>query len=136
MTAPSIAFMGLPMSMALNVQGTVVVISHVLGPVAVVVFSTARTVSRVALQLVQMINITFEPEFSKTFAQKDWALIRTLHRHACQSALVLSGMIVTAMIIGGPTLLHHWTEGKVPPSRGLLSILLAVVTLYALWRSC
>ena len=135
MTLPAFAFLGLPMSMALNVQGTVLVISHVLGPVAVVVFSTARTVSRVALQLVQMINVTFEPEFSKTFAQQDWPLIRSLHRHACQSALVLSGLIVAIMIAGGPFLLHHWTQGKVPPSRPLLSILLAVVILYALWQT-
>ena len=35
---------------ALNLQGMLLVVGHVLGPVAVVIFSTARTVSRVAVQ--------------------------------------------------------------------------------------
>ena len=37
-------------------------VGYALGPTAVVIFSTARTVSRVALQMVQMVNNTFEPE--------------------------------------------------------------------------
>ena len=135
LASPAFAFMGFPMGLALNLQGTLLVISHALGPIAVVVFATARTVSRVALQMVQMVNTTFEPEFSKSYALRDHKLIRTLHRHACQSALLLSGLIVAAMILGGPFLLSHWTHGKVPPSRPLLSILLLVVIVYSLWST-
>lgn len=135
LTIPAFAFMGFPMGNAINLQGTMQAVSYALGPVAVVVFSTARTVSRVALQMVQMINSTFEPEFSKSFAQRDTALIRTLHRRACQMALILAVCIVAAMILGGPYFLSHWTHGKVPPSRPLLSILLLVVILYALWST-
>lgn len=129
------AFMGFPMGNALNLQGTLQAVSYALGPLAVVVFATARTVSRVALQMVQMINSTFEPEFSMSFAQRDTALIRTLHRRACQMALILAFGIVAMMIIGGPFFLNHWTHGKVPPSRPLLSILLLVVVFYSLWST-
>lgn len=135
LATPAFAFMGFPMGLALNLQGTVLVISHVLGPVAVVIFGTARTVSRVALQMVQMVNTTFEPEFSKSFALREHVLIRTLHRRACQSALLLSSAIVLLMIGGGPFFLHHWTEGKVPPSRDLLSILLLGVIVYSFWAT-
>ena len=85
--------------------------------------------------MVQMINSTFEPEFSKSFAQREIPLLRTLHRRACQMALILAIVIVTAMILGGPFFLSHWTQGKVPPSRELLSLLLLVVILYALWST-
>lgn len=135
LAAPAFAFMGFPMGLALNLQGTVLVVSHVLGPVAVVVFGTARTVSRVALQMVQMINTTFEPEFSKSFALREVVLIRTLHRRACQSALALSALIVLLMIGGGPFFLNHWTDGKVPPSRDLLSVLLLGVVVYSFWAT-
>jgi len=135
LAAPAFAFMGFPMGNALNLQGTLLAVGYVLGPLGVVVFSTARTVSRVALQLVQMINDTFEPEFSVSFAQRDSALIRTLHRRACQMALLLAVSIVAFMIAGGPWFLSHWTHGKVPPSRGLLSILLLVVIFYSLWST-
>ena len=129
------AFMGFPMGNALNLQGTVQAVSYAMGPVAVVVFSTARTVSRVALQMVQMINSTFEPEFSISFAQNNAGLIRTLHRRACQMALIIALGIVAIMMVAGPAFLNHWTQGKVPPSRALLSLLLLVVVLYALWST-
>ena len=129
------AFMGFPMGNALNLQGTLQAVSYALGPVAVVIFSTARTVSRVALQMVQMVNNTFEPEFSKSFAQRNVALVRTLHRRACQAALLMALLIVAVMVLGGPFLLSHWTHGKVPPSRPLLTVLLTVVVLYSLWST-
>ena len=132
---PAFAFMGFPMGNALNLQGTLLAISYILGPLAVVVFSTARTVSRVALQMVQMVNNTFEPEFSTSFARNNAGLVRTLHRRACQMALVMALAFVVVMIAGGPWFLHHWTHGKVPPSRGLLSILLIVVVFYSLWNT-
>lgn len=135
LATPAFAFMGFPAGLALNLQGTTLVVGLTLGPLAVVVFATARTVSRVALQMVQMINTTFEPEFSKSFALREVALIRTLHRRACQSALLLSGTIVLMMIAGGPTFLSHWTRGKVPPSRDLLSILLLGVIVYSFWAT-
>jgi len=129
------AFMGFPLGNALNIQGSIQAVSYALGPVAVVVFSTARTVSRLALQMVQMINSTFEPEFSRSFAQNNAGLIRTLHGRACQMALLVALAIVVAMMIGGPYFLHHWTQGKVPPSRPLLTLLLLVVILYSLWST-
>jgi len=135
LTPPAFAFMGFPLGNALNLQGTLQAVSYALGPVAVVVFSTARTVSRVALQMVQMINSTFEPELSKSFGAGNVGLVRTLHRRSCQAALLLAMGIVVVMIAGGPYLLSHWTHGKVPPSRPLLSMLLAVVILYSLWST-
>ncbi len=133
--APAMAFMAFPLGMALNLQGTLIVVGYVLGPVAVVVFGTARTVSRVALQMAQMVNFSFEPEFSVSFAQQNVGLLRALHRRACQAALGISTLIVLVTISIGPPLLHRWTQGKVPPSRGLLAVLLLVVVLYCLWSS-
>jgi O-antigen/teichoic acid export membrane protein len=39
------------------------------------------------------------------------------------------------MMTFGPWFLTHWTGGHVPPSRGLLSILLLVVVVYSLWST-
>ncbi len=135
MTPLAFAFMGFPIGNALNLQGTVQVISYAMGPIAVVIFSTARTVSRIALQMVQMINGTFEPEFSRSFAQNDIPLVRTLHRHACQMALLIALGVVAIVLLAGPTFLSHWTHGKVPPSRTLLLLLLIGVIFYSLWST-
>jgi O-antigen/teichoic acid export membrane protein len=42
---------------------------------------------------------------------------------------------VIGMMTVGPWFLTHWTSGHVPPSRGLLSILLLVVVLYSFWST-
>jgi O-antigen/teichoic acid export membrane protein len=131
----AIAFMGFPAGNALNLQGTLLAVGYALGPVAVVVFGTARTVSRVALQMVQMINITFEPEISIAYGTGNYDLIRTLLRRACQLALLVAVIIVLIMMTVGPWFLTHWTSGHVPPSHTLLSILLLVVVFYALWST-
>jgi O-antigen/teichoic acid export membrane protein len=135
LTGPAIAFMGFPIGNALNIQGTLNAVGYALGPAAVTVFNSARTVSRVALQMVQMVNTTFWPELSSAYGAKNEALIRTLHRRACQMALIIAVVIVTAMMSFGPWFLTHWTDHHVPPSRPLLSILLLVVVFYALWST-
>jgi O-antigen/teichoic acid export membrane protein len=132
---PAIAFMGFPIGNALNLQGTLLAVGYALGPTAVVVFGTARTVSRVALQMVQMVNGTFEPEMSIAYGAGNYPLVRSLLRRACQLALIVAVVIVLGMMSVGPWFLHHWTGGHVPPSRVLLDILLLVVVLYALWST-
>jgi O-antigen/teichoic acid export membrane protein len=129
------AFLGFPAGNALNLQGTLLAVGYALGPVAVVVFGTARTVSRVALQMVSMVNGTFEPELSIAFGARNYDLTRRLQRRACQFALIIALAVVIAMMAAGPWFLTHWTGGHVPPSRGLLSILLIVVILYSLWST-
>jgi O-antigen/teichoic acid export membrane protein len=132
---PAIAFMGFPLGNALNLQGTLLAVGYALGPTEVVIFGTARTVSRIALQLVSMVNNTFEPEMSIAYGAKNYELTRTLLRRACQLALVVAFVIVVSIMMVGPWFLTHWTGGHVPPSRPLLSILLVVVVFYALWST-
>jgi O-antigen/teichoic acid export membrane protein len=131
----AIAFMGFPAGNAFNLSGTLLAVGYALGPVAVVVFGTARTVSRVALQMVQMINSTFEPEMSIAYGAANYDLTRTLLRRACQLALFVAVVIVLIMMTFGPWFLTHWTGGHVPPSHTLLAILLMVVIFYALWST-
>jgi O-antigen/teichoic acid export membrane protein len=133
---PAFAYMGFPLGNALTLQGSLLAVGYALGPADVVIFSTARTVSRVALQMVQMVNNTFEPEMSIAFGARNYELTRILLRRACQLALLVALVLVLVMLSFGPWFLVHWTGGRVPPSRPLLSILLVVVVLYALWSTC
>lgn len=135
LASPAFAFMGFPIGVALNLQGTLIAVGYALGPVDVAIFASARTVSRVALQMVQMVNATFWPELSLAYGAKNVALTRTLHRRACQLALIIALFVVACMMTAGPYFLHHWTGGHVPPSRPLLAILLLVVVLYSLWST-
>jgi O-antigen/teichoic acid export membrane protein len=132
---PAFAFMGFPIGIALNLQGTLIAIGYALGPVEVAIFASARTVSRVALQMVQMVNNTVWPELSLAYGARNIDLLRSLHRRACQTALLLAFFIIACMMSFGPWFLSHWTGGKVPPSRSLLAILLLGVLIYSLWST-
>jgi O-antigen/teichoic acid export membrane protein len=82
-----------------------------------------------------MVNNTFWPELSIAYGAKDQELLRSLHRRACQMAIILAVIVVACMMSFGPWFLTHWTGGHVPPSRPLLAILLFVVILFSLWST-
>ncbi len=135
LSGPAVAFMGFPIGNALNLQGTLLAVGHVLGSTDVVIFGTARTVSRIALQMVQMVNQTFWPELASAFGAGDLRLVRALHRRACQMALCIAAVLLAAMMTVGPWFLAHWTRHKVPPSPRLLFLLMVSVFFYSLWST-
>ena len=135
LAGPAVAFMGFPIGNALNLQGTLLAVGYALGSTDVVIFGTARAVSRVALQMVQMVNSTFWPELSGAFGAGNMPLVRTLHRRACQVALGIALALLTAMSMAGPWFLEHWTRHKVPPSPQLLFVLMVSVFFYSLWST-
>ncbi len=120
LTRPSLAFMGFPLGNALNIQGSQLAVNYALGNDAVAIWITARTVSRLALQAVEMVKNTVWPELSIAFGAGNMDVVRTLHRRACQIALFMSLSVVVIVATLGPTFLHKWTLGKVPSSPGLV----------------
>ena len=135
LTRPSLAFMGFPLGNALNIQGSQLAVNYALGNDSVAIWITARTVSRLALQVVEMVKNTVWPELSIAFGAGNMELVRTLHRRACQIALFVSLSVVVVVATFGPTFLHKWTLGKVPSSPGLVGLLLVVVVFYSLWST-
>ena len=131
--APSLSFMALPAGNALNLQGMLLVVGHLLGPVAVVVFATARTVSRVSVQFMMMVSNTIWPEMSIAVGAGDWALARAIHRRACQISVACGLVIVAAVAAAGPWIWRRWTLHAVPTDTVLLDLMLLLVIVSSLW---
>ena len=125
--------MSVPLSNLLSLQGILVIVGHVLGPVAVVTFNTARTVSRSAAQAMQLINNAVWPEFSAAFGAENMALARKLHRRACQLSISLCLFVILIIAIFGRYVWSAWTIGKVPTDGILLDILLVQLLVSSLW---
>jgi O-antigen/teichoic acid export membrane protein len=130
---PAIAFMGFPLGYALSIQGMTIAIGTILGSTAVVVFSTQRTLSRLAWQVLQMITNTLKPELSMAFGAGDLQLARTLHRRACQAAIWLAATLVAGLILVGEWIINTWTQGKVAFDAPLLYIMLVVIIINSFW---
>lgn len=135
LASPAFSFLGFPIGNAISLQGILFVVNATLGSTGVVVFGVTRTASRVALQLLQMVNNAVWPELSAAYGAGDLALTRRLHRRACQAAFAISWMIVLAMLLVGPWLIRVWTHRSIVPGRPLLALMLLAVVINSFWMT-
>jgi O-antigen/teichoic acid export membrane protein len=133
LTSAALASAALPTGLALNVQGTVVLVGIAAGPASAAVFSIFRTVSRVVIQLLDSISSVVAPEFAKAYGEGDISLLRTIHRRGCQLALWVSVPLLAVLAVFGGTLVDVWTQGEIHGDRTLLYLFLAASGIDALW---
>ena len=130
---PAIAFMGFPASNALRLQGTVMLVSILLGPLAVVTFTTVRTLSNAAKRAIGIINHTIWPELSMAFGGQNVLLARRLHGYGCQACVWIGAVTVLVLSYVGPWLIEKWTSEAVHPSGTFLHLMLVSGVVSALW---
>jgi O-antigen/teichoic acid export membrane protein len=130
---PALANTGIPLAVALNVQGMVLVVGAMLGPLAVVTFSTLRTLTRLALQMVSTVSHAAEPELAAAFGRGDQGLLRTVYHHALRGSFWLALMVSIGLALTGTWILRVWTHGKVSMDLELFYWLLASAVASALW---
>jgi O-antigen/teichoic acid export membrane protein len=133
MAAPALGFLAMPIGDALTMQGFIVVIGASLGPVAVVVFSTCRTLSRINFQLMSVVAHALWPELSAAFGAGNISLARRLHRHASQAALGLSIIVGLLLWVAGPFLYHVWIRNAVTFDAVCFRVLLLAAIANSLW---
>jgi O-antigen/teichoic acid export membrane protein len=127
------ASMCFPLSTAINNQGITIAIGSILGPKDVVVFSTLRTLSRLALQVMVMIKDATSPEISSAYARNDMIIARKLHRYSCQFSLWLGLIFIALIAFSGKWIIQTWTHGIVKFDFVLLCIMLSSVLISSFW---
>ena len=133
LSGPAVANLSIPLAQALNAQGMVVVVGAILGPIAVVIFSTLRTLTRLTLQMIQVVANAAEPEIAAAFGRQDVRLSRELFVHSVRAGLWLAVNTIAFLLIAGPFILSHWTHGKVPMDTRLFDLLLASAGASVVW---
>jgi len=132
---PAFAFMAFPAGNALSIQGMVLAVGIVLGPIAVATFSTMRTLTRFVLQVMDSIKNSVWPELSAAYGAQDWRLARKLHRHACQASLWLAALSLTGLFVFGPRIYAVWTHGRVTMDPTTFHLLLLVMLASSFWNT-
>jgi O-antigen/teichoic acid export membrane protein len=130
---PGLAYMAFPIGNAMSVQGMTLVISSTLGGAALVVFSTTRTVTRVALQMIGAINNSIWSELSRSVGAGHLAEARSILLRSVQLALVASLGLVLGLLVFGGMIIRWWTHGLVDPPGQLLFLLLLVIIANSTW---
>jgi O-antigen/teichoic acid export membrane protein len=133
LATPAFGFIAFPVGQALSIQGFTIVVGAQLGPMAVVSFSTLRTLSRLNFQLISVLKHALWPELSMAFGAGDISLARRLHRHACQASLGLSIFGGALLWIFGPFIYSFWIRHDVAFDAGCFHVLLLAVVTNSLW---
>jgi len=118
---------------SLSLQGFTIVIGATLGDAAVVIFSTTRTITRIALQIMSTINLSIWPELSRSVGGGHLSEARAILRRSVQLSVAAALLMVFVLALVGAAFIRWWTHGLVDPPVALLLILLSVVLAHSTW---
>ncbi len=133
LSKPAFGFVVLPAANGLSLQGFTILIGGALGPIAVTMFSTLRTLTRINYQFLSTIAFTIWPELSAAFGAGNLRLARDLHRNAYRIGLAASFITSLGLWIAGPFLYRIWMRNAVPFNAQCFHILILVTIASSLW---
>ncbi|WP_316153683.1 hypothetical protein [Cupriavidus sp. BIC8F] len=113
MAKPAAAFMLFPLSFALSLQGLTLLVAHTLGPTAVAIFNTYRTLARISVQATSVVSHALWPEFARLYGAGDTLVASEIFRRSARIGVIFSVAIGCALYFASPILLKIWTHGRV-----------------------
>jgi O-antigen/teichoic acid export membrane protein len=132
---PALGYMLMPISQALLIQGPVLVLGALSGPVEVVVLSTSRTLARLGTAATNMLNNTLIAEYSARAGRGDrTGFARLFNWHIGASAVAIAPYGGAILLISRP-LMRVFTHGKVPIVEPFFAILVGSVAAEMLWTA-
>src|SRR5581483_3967841 len=133
LSVPALGFVALPLGYSIGIQGFTLMIAFLRGPLAVTIFSTLRTLTRLNFQLMTTIGWALWPELSAAFGSGKIHFARNLHRRIYQVAVTLLLFTTSLLWFTGPIIYHAWIRNAVSFEGRCFHILLIVTFLNSLW---
>ena len=133
MINPSLHFGLFSVANAITQQGPVIIISAVLGGVAVAVFATTRTLVNFIRQIMGSVGNALWPDLTMMEARQEFSRLRVMHRVLVSGTTALCLGVAAALWYEGPEIISVWTRGKLPPDPVLLRLFLVMMALQIPW---
>ncbi|MEW6389612.1 MAG: oligosaccharide flippase family protein [Pseudomonadota bacterium] len=130
---PAIGAMAIPGALALNQQGVAFIVGLVISPAATATLSSVRTASRLAIQVVSVVNRATIPELSAASARDDSASVKRILWINILAILALLLPIAAIFAFWGPQLVSIWTKGAIVPSRSFITLMAVGMLIHACW---
>ena len=131
---PAVAVMALPIAQAISLQGTVLVIGAAAGAAAVPAFTAVRTLSRVAVQCILVVNHALMPSFTAAAAVDDGERRRRLATISMLASFLFVLPAFFVLAFGGETVVSIWTHGSVHPALSLVAVMACMMVVNAIWQ--
>jgi O-antigen/teichoic acid export membrane protein len=122
-----------PVWQTLFFQGTTLIVRLTLGPIAVAVFNTVRTLSRSVNQMYSIVNGSIFPEIQYEIGAKHWETVRFILVRAIKTSFVLSIVGVTLLALFGLPVYAIWTHNELNPPIVMWYLFLLGILLNAVW---
>jgi O-antigen/teichoic acid export membrane protein len=132
---PSISFMSQTLGQAFAISGPVIALGMLSMPLAVVTFSTSRTLARLGTTATNVVSAAIMPEYSRLFGAGNYALFRRIAFLQTILALAIAGLFSAFLLIFGGAILDIWTHGEVHLEQPFFALLLLAVAAEMLWTT-
>ncbi|MEI7805978.1 MAG: hypothetical protein WCI56_11675 [Hyphomicrobiales bacterium] len=129
---PAVAFLGIPAGNAAIIQGVIIVLHQALGPVAVALYTTTRTLTRMIVQSVGLLAVSSWPEISRYFGAGRMDVLRLMFTHGTQLSAIAAAGFGLLVILAGPFIMVIWTGGRIEPDHMLIAALTAAAMMVAM----
>jgi O-antigen/teichoic acid export membrane protein len=133
---PSFHFLLIQLGQAFSLQGTVLVVGMVMGPIQVVLFSTIRTMVNLIRSCLDQLSHAAWPEMTRLDAQQDIDKFLALFRVILRTTLTATILLMTILHFYGGYIYHFWLRKTVPFDQPLLDLFLIYMAQFIFWLTC
>lgn len=134
MAKPAMAFMAFPLANALAIQSITLLVGTLLGPAAVAIFNTYRTLARTATQATAIFSFSLWPEFSRLHGQGDEVTLRRLAWRSTGLGALQALLVSLVMYALAPWLLQIWTHARIGFDAPVFGLLAAYAFTVGAWH--
>ncbi|OGR25438.1 MAG: hypothetical protein A2139_07425 [Desulfobacca sp. RBG_16_60_12] len=133
---PSLHFFLIQLSQAFSVQGIVLVVGMLMGPIQVVLFSTMRTLVNLIRSFLDQLSHAAWPELTRLDAQEDMDKFLALFRVILRSTLMAAIFFITIFHFYGGHIYHFWLRKTVPFEQPVMDLFLIYISQFIFWLAC
>lgn len=133
---PSLHFFLIQLNQMFSIQGMVIIIGMVLGPLQVVLFSTIRTMVNLIRSFLDQLSHAAWPEMTRLDAQEDTDKFLILFRLIFRSTLIAAIFFITIFHFYGGFIYHFWLRKTVPFQQPVMDLFLIYIGQFIFWLAC
>jgi len=134
LVSPALAIMALPLAQASFLQGTAIALGAAMSAAAVPAFTTARTLSRIGLQMTQLLSGAMLPEYSVAVAREDRAGQASMLALTIITSLLTVLPFAVIFLVFGSKFIYMWTGGAIASPQPLITVMSLTIVLGGFWN--
>lgn len=133
--SPAVALMALPLGFGLALQGTTIAVGMVSSLAAVALFTSLRSLTRVATQFVGVVAHAVAPELSRAIGARDAQKIGQLVEFNTIVTGFVSALFLVFITLWGPRILQIWSHNRLNATHLLVAAFAISAAGQAVWNS-